>query len=206
VLGKEPPYLTQGLLFVLQEGEQELGKEAGLLLVSRDDSRVGPEGRAAQAAVEFGEAVGEGIMVVAAELGELGEGEGVGEVLGRVGDEEVEADGGLEVGEEGASLRVVALEDGVKAVGVAGDGVGKGVNETEFGAHLGDEGAIGFPGGEAMAVGAEEVGEEEGGLVVIDRSAGGETASGSVDDGRGDDIDLVLARPEEIDEEVVGGL
>jgi hypothetical protein len=56
-----------------------------------------------------------------------------------------------------------------------------------------------------VAVGTEEVGEEEGGLVVIDRAAGGETASGSVDDGRGDDIDLVLARPEEIDEEVVGG-
>jgi len=196
----------QRLLLALQEGEQELGEEAGLLLVGRDDGGVGPEGRGAQAGVEFGEAVGEGVMVVTAEAGELGEGEGVGEVWGRVGDEEVEADGGVEVGEEGAGLRVVALEDGVEAVGVAGDGVGEGVDQAEFGAHLDDEGAVGFPGGKAVAVGAEEVGEEEGGFVVVACSTGGETTFGGVDDGRGDDIDLVLVCPEEINEQVVGSL
>lgn len=121
MLDEKRPYLTQGLLFMLQEGEQEAGEEGGLLLVSKDDGGVWPKGGASQAGVEFGEAVGEGIMVVTAELGELGEGEGVGEVWGRVGDEEVKANGGLKIGEERASLRVVALEEGVKAVGVAGD-------------------------------------------------------------------------------------
>lgn len=81
--------------------------------------------------------------------------------------------------------------------------MGERVDEAEFGAHLDDEGAIRFPGGEAMAVGAEEVGEEEGGFVVVTGATGGEAASGSVDDGGRDDEDLVLAGPEEIDDEVM---
>lgn len=112
----------------------------------------------------------------------------------------------MEIAEEVDNLGVVAEEEGEEAIGVAGDGGSEFVDPMELGAHLDDEGAIRFPGGKAVAVGAEQVGEDEGGVIVVAGATGRVAAARAIDDAGGDDEDLEALGAEEIHEERVVGL
>jgi hypothetical protein len=206
VLAEELEGVADFESFAADEVEKQFGEEDSFVLVGGDDDGVRLRGGLRELGVNFGETLGVGVVVGAAESGESGVGKGLSGIWSRIGLEEKEGDLGLDVAEEVEGLRVVAQEDGLEAVGVGDDSFGEGVDEIEFGLHFLDEVAVGLPGGEAMAVGAEEVGDEEGIGGVVVGAGGAEAAAAGADDAGRDDEDLIVAGEQEVDEEGVGSL
>lgn len=192
--------------FAADEVEKESAQEDGFALVGRDGDGVGLGSGLRELGVDFREKLGVGVVVGAAKIGEFRVGKGTGGVWSGVVLEEEERDLGLDVAEEVEGLWVVAQEDGLEAVGVGSDGFGEGIDEVELGLHFLDQLAIGFPGGKAMTVGAEKVGDEEGIGGVVVGAGGAMTRAAGADDTGGNDVDLITARKQEVDEEGVGSL
>jgi hypothetical protein len=206
VLAEELLGLADLESFVADQVKKELGQEDRFVLVGGDDDGVGLRSGQREMGVDIREKLGVGVVVGAAKGGEIGVGEGLSGLWGGVSDEEEEGGLGFDVAEEFEGLREVAKEDGLETVRVGGDGLGQRVNEAEFGLHCLHQLAVGFPGSKAVTVGAEEVGDEEGVGGVVVGAGGTVTATTGTDNAGGDDVDLIAAGEQEVDEEGVSGL
>ena len=120
------------------------------------------EGRRAQAREEIGDRPAATVRVLGEELREAFLAEPLGAVGGGIAAEEGEGDGRRDIGEDRGGPGPEALEQGPELIG---EGAALD-DEIVAAAHQGAEGARrvgqGLEGAEAMAVGAEQIGEDEG--------------------------------------------
>jgi hypothetical protein len=108
VLTEELLGLTDLESFVADQVKKELGQEDSFAFVGRDDDGVGLRSGLGESGMDIGQEFRVGIVVGAAESGEIGVGEGLSGFWSGVSDEEEERELGFDITEEVEGLRGVA--------------------------------------------------------------------------------------------------